>query len=277
MIEDFNFDSIQIKIPKRAENSHKGNFGKVLVIGGSDGMGGAAILSSEASLFCGSGLVHLHTHPNNVEASLKRNPEIMALGINHNYKVPNEMNVILCGPGLRDDDWSYDIYKKTITKDGNHVLILDAGALYFLYKSYSKSPISDKHLILTPHPGEASALLNVPVDEIQTDRLKAAKEISKKYNADVILKGNQTIVFSKLNEGALLCNEGGPELATGGTGDVLAGVVSSLIAQKLSHFDSCVLSTALHARAGKIFNKTIGEIGLNASSLIPIIRDLLNK
>ena len=99
MIEDFNFDSIQIKIPKRAENSHKGNFGKVLVIGGSDGMGGAAILSSEASLFCGSGLVHLHTHPNNVEASLKRNPEIMALGINNNYKVPNEMNVILCGPG----------------------------------------------------------------------------------------------------------------------------------------------------------------------------------
>ena len=86
MIEDFNFDSIQIKIPQRSENSHKGDFGKVLVLGGCKGMGGAAILSSEASLFCGSGLVHLHTHSTNVEASLKRNPEVMTLGIDNDYE-----------------------------------------------------------------------------------------------------------------------------------------------------------------------------------------------
>jgi len=277
MIKDFNFDSIQIKIPKRLASSHKGSFGKVLVLGGSDGMGGAAILSSEASLFCGSGLVHLHTHPNNVEASLKRNPEVMALGINDDYEIPNDMDIILCGPGLKNDDWSYGVYEKAVSKDGEHMLILDAGALHFLYKSYEDSQIVDKHLILTPHPGEASVLLDVTIDEVQADRSNAAKEISKKYNADVILKGNQTIVFSKLNERSVLCNEGGPELSTGGTGDVLAGIISSLVAQKLSHFDSCILATALHARAGKIFKKNIGEIGLNASSLIPIIRKLLNK
>ena len=72
MIKEFDFDSIEKKIPKRSRTSHKGDFGRVLVVGGSEGMGGAAILSSEASLFCGSGLVHLKTHPINVEASLKK-------------------------------------------------------------------------------------------------------------------------------------------------------------------------------------------------------------
>jgi len=277
MIRDFNFDSIQIKIPKRPANSHKGNFGKVLVLGGSDGMGGAAILSSEASLFCGTGLVNLHTHPNNVEASLKRNPEVMALGADENYKIPDGMDVILCGPGLKNDDWSHGMYEKVIAKNGKHALILDAGALPFLYKTYKTSQIIDTPLILTPHPGEASVLLNVSVEKIQEDRLNAAKEISKKYNADVILKGSKTIVFSKLEKSSFRCNEGGPELATGGTGDILAGAISSLVAQKLNYFDSCILGTSLHARAGKIFNKNVGEIGLNASALIPIMRELLNK
>ena len=87
VIKNFNLDSIKIKIPKRSKESHKGNFGKVLVYGGSNGMGGAAILASEASLFCGAGLVYLHTHSSNVEASLKRNPEVMVVGINSEYKI----------------------------------------------------------------------------------------------------------------------------------------------------------------------------------------------
>ena len=96
MSKDFNFDSISIKIPKRLKKSHKGNFGKVLIAGGSKGMGGAAILSSEASLFCGAGLVHLNTHPSNVEASLIRNPEIMALGITKVLSMPDNVDVLLC-------------------------------------------------------------------------------------------------------------------------------------------------------------------------------------
>ena len=83
--------------------------------------------------------------------------------------------------------------------------------------------------------------------------------------------------FSKIDNRISLCNEGGPELATGGTGDILAGVISAMVAQKLTPHDSCILSTALHARAGKSFNENVGEIGLNASALIPLIRNLLNK
>ena len=276
VIKNFNLDSIKIKIPKRSKESHKGNFGKVLVYGGSNGMGGAAILASEASLFCGSGLVYLHTHSSNVEASLKRNPEVMVVGINSEYKIVDDMNIILCGPGLKNDKWSDTVFKKSISKKNKNTIILDAGALLFLAKYKDKFCKSDK-LILTPHPGEASKLLDISIDDIQSNRPESAKKIAKKYNADVILKGSETIIYSKEDSALFRCSDGGPELSTGGTGDVLAGIISALVAQNLSNIDACILSVAVHARAGKIFREEIGEVGLNASSLIPIARKILNQ
>lgn len=277
MKEKFNFDTLKIKIPNRHKNSHKGDFGKVLIAGGASGMGGASILSSEASLFCGAGLVHLETHLSNVEASLKRNPEIMAFGGSSQIDSIKDISVVVCGPGLKNDDWSYDIFEKIIATYDKSVLVLDAGALNFLPKTYENIKKINAELILTPHPGEASKLLNISVDKIQENRSLSAKEISNKYNASVILKGNETIIYSNKDSMEYQCSEGGPELSTGGTGDVLAGIISALIAQKINIIDSCLLSVAVHARAGKIFKENIGEIGLNASSLISIARDLLNK
>ena len=274
MSQDFNFDSITIKIPTRLENSHKGNFGKVLVVGGSEGMGGAGILSSEACLFCGAGLVHLNTHPSNVEASLIRNPEIMALGINKNISIPDKVDVLLCGPGLRNDKWSNNVFNEIFNTAKIKTSVFDAGALSFI----SEKIIEDnQNIILTPHPGEAAKLLGVSSNEIQEDRVNAAKTISKEFSAYVILKGKDTIICSQNSEDVFKCSEGGPELSSGGTGDVLAGVISALIAQKLDIMDACMLSVAVHARAGMIFKNKTGEIGLNASLLIPTIRDLINK
>ena len=274
MPKDFNFDSIQKKIPKRSLNSHKGDFGRVMIIGGSKGMGGAAILSSEASLFCGSGLVHLHIHPSNVEASLIRNPEVMALGINKKLSIPVDINVLLCGPGLKNDEWSNNIFNEVFKIKNIETLIFDAGAFEFINEKKIDENIN---IILTPHPGEAAKLLDISNNEIQKDRINAAKEISKRYSAYVILKGKDTIICSKNSEDIFVCSEGGPELSSGGTGDVLAGILSALVAQKLDIIDACKLSVAVHARAGKIFKNEIGEIGLNASSLIYTIRDLINK
>ena len=274
MPKDFNFDSIQKKIPKRSLNSHKGDFGRVMIIGGSKGMGGAAILSSEASLFCGSGLVHLHIHPSNVEASLIRNPEVMALGINKKLSIPVDINVLLCGPGLKNDEWSNNIFNEVFKIKNIETLIFDAGAFEFINEKKFDENIN---IILTPHPGEAAKLLDISNNEIQKDRINAAKEISKRYSAYVILKGKDTIICSKNSEDIFVCSEGGPELSSGGTGDVLAGILSALVAQKLDIIDACKLSVAVHARAGKIFKNEIGEIGLNASSLIYTIRDLINK
>ena len=277
MVEKFNFETINIEIPERNNNSHKGDFGRVAVLGGSEGMGGAAILSSEASLFSGAGLTHLYTNSTNVEAGLQRNPEIMSLGINSNFEIPNNIDVLVCGPGLKNDDWSENVFNKVFTNNDINTIVLDAGALNFLHKSFIEYSRLKSEIILTPHPGEASKLLDVSIEEIQKDRCSAAVKIAEKYHANVILKGNGTIVCSKKNLELYQCVEGGPELSSGGTGDVLAGVIGALIAQNVKPIDSCLLAVAVHSRAGKLFKEEIGEIGLNASNLIKRIRDLLNK
>lgn len=272
----FNFDSIKIKVPKRDENSHKGDFGRLLVVGGSEGMGGAAILSSEAALYCGAGLINLQTHNTNIQASLERNPEVMCSGIGSDLSM-QKIDTLLFGPGLKNDKWAYNTFQNCLKTANFKNVILDAGVLNFFEDFYKKECCKFENLVLTPHPGEAGALLNISVEEVQKDRVSSIKNIAKKYNAHVILKGNGTLIASNDRDGIFICSEGGPELASGGTGDVLAGILSSLITQGMGILDSCILAVAVHSRAGKIFKQDTGEIGLNASSLISISRDLLNE
>ena len=275
-MNEFNFDSIKIKVPKRDENSHKGDFGRLLVVGGSEGMGGAAILSSEAALYCGAGLINLQTHSTNIQASLERNPEVMCSGIGSDLSM-QKIDTLLFGPGLKNDKWAYNSFQKCIKTANLKNVILDAGVRNFFEDFYKKECCKFENLVLTPHPGEAGELLNISAEEVQKDRVSSIKNIAKKYNAHVILKGNGTLIASNDRDGIFICSEGGPELASGGTGDVLAGILSSLIAQGMGILDSCILAVAVHSRAGKIFKQATGEIGLNASSLISISRDLLNE
>ena len=276
MALNFNFESLGIRLPQRNKNAHKGSHGKVLVIAGSEGMGGAGILASEASLYCGSGLVTLFTHKSNVEASLVRNPEIMALGIQDRIEIPDNINVFLIGPGFTNDKWSEIAYKCLSTNTKNAYLIFDAGALYFL--SEPKKINVSKGAILTPHPGEAANLLNSSIENIQANRESSAKKIAIKYDAEaVILKGYNTVVYIKNTDKTFLCKDGGPELASAGTGDVLAGILSALLAQGLSIKDACLLAVAVHSKAGINFREEVGEIGLNASALIMLSRKMLNQ
>ena len=276
MALNFNFESLGIRLPQRNKNAHKGSHGKVLVIAGSEGMGGAGILASEASLYCGSGLVTLFTHKSNVEASLVRNPEIMALGIQDRIESPDNIDVFLLGPGFTNDKWSEIAYKCLSTNTKNAYLIFDAGALYFL--SEPKKINVSKGAILTPHPGEAAKLLNTAIENIQANRESSAKKIAIKYDAEaVILKGHNTVVYIKNTDKTFLCKDGGPELASAGTGDVLAGILSALLAQGLSIMDACLLAVAVHSKAGINFKEEVGEIGLNASALIMLSRKILNQ
>ena len=276
MALNFNFESLGIRLPQRNKNAHKGSHGKVLVIAGSEGMGGAGILASEASLYCGSGLVTLFTHKSNVEASLVRNPEIMALGIQDRIESPDNIDVFLLGPGFTNDKWSEIAYECLSTNTENAYLILDAGALYFL--SEPKKISVSKGAILTPHPGEAAKLLNTTIENIQANRESSAQKIAIKYDAEaVILKGHNTVVYMKNTDKTFLCEDGGPELASAGTGDVLAGILSALLAQGLSIMDACLLAVAVHSKAGINFKEEVGEIGLNASALIMLSRKMLNQ
>ena len=283
ILQSFTFQELKNLLPNRAKDSHKGNFGKVLICAGSPGMGGAGILASEASLFCGSGLVTLVTDTSNVSSSLLRNPEVMTTGVDMDEGVNIDLkikdhNVILYGPGIANTAFAKTILDKILKSANNSKIILDAGALHIAASSKSLIKKSNKTILMTPHPGEAAILLNISIEEVQRDRLSAAKQIADTYGASiVILKGMGTVVFDSKNNKSFISSCGGPELATGGTGDVLAGVLTALLAQGLDIRNASIIAVAVHSEAGLKFKEEIGEIGLNASSLIPIIRQLLNQ
>ena len=283
ILQSFTFQELKNLLPNRAKDSHKGNFGKVLICAGSPGMGGAGILASEASLFCGSGLVTLVTDTSNVSSSLLRNPEVMTTGVDMDEGVNIDLkikdhNVILYGPGIANTAFAKTILDKILRSVNNSKIILDAGALHIAASSKSLIKKSNKTILMTPHPGEAAILLNISIEEVQRDRLSAAKQIADTYGASiVILKGMGTVVFDSKNNKSFISSCGGPELATGGTGDVLAGVLTALLAQGLDIRNASLIAVAVHSEAGLKFKEEIGEIGLNASSLIPIIRQLINR
>ena len=141
------------------------------------------------------------------------------------------------------------------------------------HKAFSRLTLNSQ-TVLTPHPGEAAEMLNTTPKEIQKNRIASAKELQKKYGCIVVLKGNGTIICDKNN--AYLCSSGCPELAVAGTGDILSGIIGSLIAQGLTPLDAAKTGVAIHARAGEEFANDVGKIGLAASELIAYIRKFLN-
>lgn len=276
----YTFDDVKNLLPKRLSNSHKGNHGSALVMGGDMDMGGAAILAAEAALKSGTGLVSLLTQPIHLEASLSRNPEIMAIGYNQPKEIGlalNNKNVFICGPGLSASTWSEQVMEILIEhiEINSGSVVFDAGALRYIAKNDLCLKNVKNSLVLTPHPGEAAALLGLSSKDIQADRINAAKNLVAKYNATIVLKGAGTIIAT--DDDLFVCEEGGPELATGGTGDILAGLIGSFIGQGLSAHNASLLAVATHGIAGSEFVKLNGEKGLAASELIPLIRKKLNN
>jgi NAD(P)H-hydrate epimerase len=152
-------------------------------------------------------------------------------------------------------------------------LIIDGGALRILDKNYLLKRNMPSKTILTPHPGEAAALLNLSCEEIQKDRINSAIKIRDKYNAYTILKGNKTIIAG---EAVYVCDEGGPELAIPGSGDVLAGILAGLISNQIDAELACKIAVSSHGIAGEDFLNEVGQIGLKSSELIEYIRLRIN-
>ena len=278
-VHEFSYKDIKSKLPVRIKDAHKGNHGKLLVVAGDEGYGGAGILTSEAALKTGTGLVKLLTRKSHVSPSLAKNPEVMVCGsdnaqdLEQNFLWPN---VFVCGPGMFENYWSEQLLYKLITyaKKNRIPTLLDAGALRLLTKEPFTKMALPKDIILTPHPGEASSLLGITTEKIQKNRLKAVKDLHIKFGGIIVLKGHGTVIHD--GEESYLSSSGGPELAVAGSGDILSGVIGSLMAQGLQPLDAAVAGVALHANAGDSFAKEMGNIGLAASELIPHIRNALN-
>lgn len=257
---------------KRDKESHKGLFGHVLIIGGDIGMSGAARLASEAALRTGAGLVSLATRYAHAAIINSTRPEIMSYPAEREYEIKHlieKASVIAIGPGLGISEWAATLFATSINSEKR--LIVDADALNLL----AMEPLKRDNWILTPHPGEAARLLDITVEEVQADRFSAVKKIAEKFGGVVVLKGNGSLIYS---EGTTyLCDKGNPGMASGGMGDVLTGIIASLLAQGFSLADAANVGVHLHASAGDVAAKGAGERGLLASDLMPAIRRLINQ
>jgi hydroxyethylthiazole kinase-like uncharacterized protein yjeF len=261
-------------LPPRPRQSHKGDFGHVLVIGGDAGYGGAARLAGEAALRTGAGLVSIATHPSHASALNATRPELMVHGITSKSELKcllPKATVIILGPGMVESTWSQRCYQ--VAKEAKVPMIIDAGALTFLSKKQEENP----HWILTPHPGEAARLLQTKPKKIKEDRFSAVRSISEKFQCLTILKGAGTLIHSPDQQSTSLCDAGNPGMASGGMGDLLTGIVAGLISQSCPLHEAAQWGVLIHATAADLATQHQKEGSLLASDLLPFLPSLIHQ
>lgn len=270
----------------RAPSSHKGDFGHTVIVGGDYGMGGAAIMAGQAALRSGSGLVSLITRSAHCAAALARCPELMVRGTEDDNDVADlldKASVIVIGPGLGKSAWSRNLLQMALGIQVARAkpLVIDADGLNLLAeRDAGKSGARRENWILTPHPGEAVRLL--PSDstaEPQVDRFTTVAQLQRKWGGVVILKGAGSLVCSEHNgvQELDLCSEGNAGMATGGMGDVLSGIIGAMVAQGYSLANSVRLAACLHGESGDLAAASGGQRGMQATDLLPYVRQLLNS
>ncbi|NOQ16644.1 MAG: NAD(P)H-hydrate dehydratase [Methyloprofundus sp.] len=259
------------KLAKRSACAHKGYFGHVLVVGGDYGYAGAAILAAEAALNAGSGLVSVATRKQHAQQVHLTCPELMGHALNQVSDITallDKVTVLVLGPGLGQTAWAKDIWAKLIQHDIPRVI--DADALNLL----AESPCYADNWVLTPHPGEAARLLNCTTADILQGRFWAVRALQKQYGGVCILKGAGTLVTA--GEHVYVNTTGNPGMASGGMGDVLAGVIGALLAQKYTLLDAAKIGVYLHGLAADKAAKHKGERGLRASEVLQFLRVVVN-
>lgn len=265
-------DMLDSFLPKRSRDAHKGIYGHVLVVGGDYGMGGAVRLAAEAALRVGAGLVSVATRPEHVTLVSGVRPELMCHQVSHTSDLQpllERASVLVIGPGLGQSEWAHSLLEYLL--DTPLPKVLDADSLNLL----SQHPKKRDDWILTPHPGEASRLLNEAVSEIQSNRFGAVSELQSQYGGVVVLKGAGTLVKGE-SKMTYVCPAGNPGMASGGMGDVLSGVIGGLLAQKIPLLAAANLGVFIHSTAADRAAKEGGERGLLATDLLSHMRPLVN-
>jgi NAD(P)H-hydrate epimerase len=266
------------RLPARADDSHKGTFGKVLVIAGSVGMSGAAVLTGTAALRSGAGLVQLVVPaaigpivatgqicctttwmPSDAEGKLSQ------AGLSRILETIHSANAIVMGPGLGQSD-DVRTLVRTLIAVVKQPLVLDADALNVLGGEPPEFAKRTAPLIVTPHPGEFGRMINVDTPTVQANRESLAFAFAQRHNCILVLKGAGTIVTDGTH--LYINTTGNPGMATGGSGDVLAGVIGALLAQGMPAYDAAVLGVYMHGRAGDLARERVGEVALIATDVI---------
>ena len=261
-------------LPARALDDYKGLYGHVFVLGGAPGMSGAVRLAGEAALRVGAGKVSVATAPEHAHVLNLTRPELMC------YPIQNTNELIflnrgathwLLGPGMGHSPQVQALMATAVTF--GKPMVIDADGLHWLAQ-HPELGKENLNWVLTPHPGEAAALLGCSTQEIQQDRVLAVNRLQEKWGGVIILKGAGTLVSAP--ESPLhICPVSNPVMATAGMGDVLSGMIAGLMAQQMPPLEAALLATIVHAEAAE--RACEGVRGLLASDLFKELPPLLNS
>ena len=268
------------RLPPRAPDSNKAHFGRILVVAGSRGMSGAAILCASAALRAGAGLVKAAVPAEILSIVGAGNPCYMTAALPdadgrialsafrtlESLSAAHEVSAI--GPGLDRSAELSALMVEMVTKVPNP-MVIDADGLNALAGQVEKLRREQTLRIITPHPGEFARLLQVDTKTVQAQRHERAVEFARAQNCVVVLKGQGTVVTDgrRVYQNAT----GNPGMAKGGAGDVLTGVIAALLGQHLAPFEAAQLGVYLHGLAGDLARDQIGEVSLLATDLLDFL------
>lgn len=260
---------------QRDNDSHKGSFGTVRLVGASMGMAGAGLLAGRAALKCGAGKVYLHSLDNRLSVD-PSTPELMISSYNEPLQ-SNPTDIFAIGPGLGQTPHSMHLLAALLPLP--NPMVLDADALNLVARHphlQSALQARTEVTILTPHPLEASRLLNLPVSHIQQHRITSAINLARQYQCITILKGAGTIITD--GQHYFINTSGSAALASAGQGDVLTGAIAALLAQRIPAYPAAALAVHVHGLTANHYqNQHGGPIGLTASLSADLLPDMINQ
>ena len=278
-LELLTFQKCRGLIKKRAADSHKGTYGHLLVLAGSPGKSGAAVLCAEAALRAGSGLVTLGI-PNSISPAVEeKTTEVMSVSLKDSKdgtfhpdaheevlrELDGKKTALAIGPGISTSKSAEKFLEKVITQC-EVPITLDADALNIISKTPDILKKTKVPAVITPHPGEMARLCGVRTKQVQDDRIGTSTRFSEKYGCYVVLKGARTVVTTPGGE-VFINPTGNSAMATAGTGDVLTGIIGGLAAQGYDCLQSCLLGVFLHGHAADLLLEETGAAGFTASEI----------
>ena len=278
-LELLTFQKCRGLIKKRAADSHKGTYGHLLVLAGSPGKSGAAVLCAEAALRAGSGLVTLGV-PNSISPAVEeKTTEVMSVSLKDSKdgtfhpdaheevlrELDGKKTALAIGPGISTSKSAEKFLEKVITQC-EVPITLDADALNIISKTPDILKKTKVPAVITPHPGEMARLCGVRTKQVQDDRIGTSTRFSEKYGCYVVLKGARTVVTTPGGE-VFINPTGNSAMATAGTGDVLTGIIGGLAAQGYDSLQSCLLGVFLHGHAADLLLEETGTAGFTASEI----------
>ena len=272
--------------PPRPIDGHKGTFGTVIVVGGSETMIGAPALCASAALRAGAGLVKIATSVGVLPFTLVIEPSATGIALASGavravsqlqQADPEERAVLAVGPGIGKSRAASALVMKLLR--GKRIIVLDADGLNLLAATGKPRPSGEPDLVMTPHPGEFARLakpLGITAQpKGDAARAAAAAELARRHRAVVVLKGHRTVISD--GQRKHINTTGNPALATAGSGDVLTGLIAGLIAQHMPPFDAAVLGVYLHGLAADLWASRFGPSGLTARDLTGLLPETMNR